>query len=184
MKTEKCRLIQRYASAFLNVFMEELSVNSYGSVCDAVHFFSSKRSRFFLLGMTYVDTSVAREVMAAACEKFKLGNAFKKLIDLLIKHRRLALLPGVMFRICTLYRKRNGIVFFRFTLSHAICEKSVETLRSHLEKLTGYQVWCSPCCCVDRSLIAGMRAQSDNLLWEYSLRDKIKKVERLAREQV
>ncbi len=172
-------LTKKYAYAFINTFGSELSHEDIENISLAADFLKNHRRAVFLLKVPKLDQEIKKRGLREFATRFKLAESIRHLQELLFKHGRAHLFAAVMQEIVSCYRQRNNIMVFKVTSSGVLPEKSRvvieqfmgrETPGAHLYRYT-----------LDVSLIAGVRIQSDTLLWEYSIDKQLRELARVYR---
>ncbi len=163
-------IAKRYAQAFLNLF--DLSQQDLHNIHKAIQFLKSHAQVLSLLKVPLLDNAIkANALHDYLIDQFKLPVEFKKLITLLIAHKRSYLIIDILKYMEELSTQRQGIEFFTIKSSTELDKKSLEAIRTFLSRKTNHTVICEPVS--DARLIGGIRMQSANHLWEYSVRKQL-----------
>lgn len=172
MNIQDSLLALRYAKAFLNTEQgASLSQQDFNAICRGGDFFKKNKQVMFLLRLSMVDQGTKEKVLKAIIKEMGLSEKFLALLRLIIEHKRSFLFAEIFNQLCKEYKKRNGIHFFSVSSSIELSDKQKEAVHKNLERAVGGSIFCSYT--VHSSLIAGIRVQSSNLLWEYSIRRKL-----------
>lgn len=99
------------------------------------------------------------------------------LSDLLYKQGRLALLPDVVRHLFELYKKKHNFLFCTMKASHELTPDQKEIMMSFVGRITDKEVVFSVK--IDRSLIAGIRIEGDEMVWESSVARQLRAIEQL-----
>ena len=102
---------------------------------------------------------------------FSLPQQLSAIMLLLIKHNRSFYIPDVLFCITQLYKEQINSVMFSVKSAHPLHEKQIEVIKQFLEKSLHKNIIAKPS--LDTSLIAGLRLQSSEYVWEYSIRKQL-----------
>ena len=176
MNINEVILSRKYATAFLNLFIDKLSITDYDTIVRTAAFLKEEPTLVSYFKLPRVG-AVKKKVIAALFEEFKLPPTLKKLTDLLVQDQRLFLLPQVLKSMVQLYRQRKGIMAFEVTSSYTLTQKQLETIKDLLAAKTRKHIEYEYK--VDNELIAGIRLQSDTVLWEYSIARQLAEAQRL-----
>ncbi|MCX5922718.1 MAG: ATP synthase F1 subunit delta [Candidatus Dependentiae bacterium] len=168
IKAAEYTVSKRYATAFLNVFGDSISYADMQNVCAASEFFYQHKNLLFFLTWPVIDTGLKVRALNEALQKFSLGKPFDRLIDLLATHKRTYLIHATLKALCALYKQRNRIMDVAITSSNTLREQDLKALQEFLVNITGQSIIYTYK--IDKNLIAGIRLQSDTVLWEYSIR--------------
>ena len=95
MNIHEVILSRKYATAFLNLFIDKLSVADYGAIVRAAAFLKEEPRLVSYFKLPRVD-AVKEKVIDALFKEFKLPSILKKLTDLLVADQRLFLLVQVL----------------------------------------------------------------------------------------
>jgi F0F1-type ATP synthase delta subunit len=157
------RRAQRYARAFINVYISTLTdqeIERYIKIKKDL-----QRYRHYLLFLQAVVSNP--QELAQQLHALSPDRPFASLIDILIKHKSLSLLSLALNYIEQYYYEYQGISQWHITSSHEISNSHMNTIKKFLAAATRSTIICTKA--LDSSLIAGIRAQSANWLWERSL---------------
>ena len=168
-------LANKYAIAFLNVFMSELTPQSVTDINNAVNFLLENHRLLFLLQLPMISSKTKKQGIEILCQKLSLPTCITQLCNILIDARRLFLMSDIFPKIYTRYFKRVRILNFTFSSYPVIEPGSCEQLKEFLADKTGYDIMYTYK--EDKKLIAGIRLQSDTYLWEHSLAQQLKRLQ-------
>lgn len=174
MAFEHSVLARKYATAFFIVADDAFDEHDYEYAGQLEQFFIAHRSALGLLNVPILESSAIHEVVSGLASNFHSAHFFKRLVLLLIRQRRVLILPMVLYYIRELYCKRAHIVEFDIASSHELSDDERKTLTKLLANATGMRI--RPTYNIDPKLIAGIRMQSDTLGWEHSVRKQLREV--------
>jgi ATP synthase F1 delta subunit len=175
MNIEYLILSRKYAVAFLNLFINEITLEDYHALVKLLLFLKNKPELNLMFKLPRVEKA-KREAIDCMMKEFQLPLPFKKLMDLLLDDQRLFLLLDVLRYIKQLYTEREGIMEFEIRSSHDLNHEQLEIIKYFLSSMTGKHIVYKHS--IDRELIAGIRLQSDILLWERSVAQKLAEAQR------
>jgi len=165
-------IAKRYAQAFLNLYIQKLTDVDLVNVGAAIDFLAKNRSILALLKVPHIT---AEDKIAALEQiiiiKQGLPTVFKKLIVVLVHHKRAALLLETLEQLTQLYNAHKHVELYKISSSHALDESDLQALQKFLAQKTGHLVYYTYT--IDPRLIAGVRMQSDQRLWEYSIKKQL-----------
>jgi len=165
-------LAQRYAIAFLNVFGDRLTLEILHDAQDLCNFLRSNHRVTFFLKLSILDTQTKQQGLYELCDRFALGEPFKKLIDLLSTHNRLPLLEAVICHLQEEYLTRNNIHPFMVKSSRELEPAEQEPIEQFLARQVTGTILCTYV--VDKRLIAGIALQSPNYFWQQSIAGQLR----------
>ena len=168
-------LANKYARAFLNVFFEQLTRDDVAHIDDAVQFLTTNHKIIFLLQLPMINEQTKKENISALCQKLQLPSSIERLCHLLIGENRLFLIIDILPKIYSYYFERAHILECAFTSYPQIDQAACDQLKEFLADKTGYDIIYTYK--EDKTLIAGIRLQSDIFLWEHSLAQQIKRLQ-------
>lgn len=174
MQIKQKILARRYALAFLNTYFVSLKKTDLQGIIDLRDFFKKRRRACFLMRLSLLDDTVKCNALDAIVKEFNVSVCFQKIIHLLIAHKRTLLLEDVFGEIYNEYKDRKGLITFTVTSAGKMSDQQKNKIENFLKDITQKAVACSYQ--EDQSLIAGVRLQSDQLLWETSIKDRLNNV--------
>jgi ATP synthase F1 delta subunit len=161
---------KKYAKAFLHCF-PHITFASIMNIEKAQQFLQDHRRALFFLQLPQFTEQTRLSMVEDLVAYFSLPQECVHILLLLLKHDRSFLIPEVLFFIVLLYKENNTIVDFIVKSSHHIDEKQKKTMALFLERNFGKKSICT--FAIDNRLIAGIRAQSTEYIWEYSVRKQL-----------
>lgn len=175
MNRVKTLLARRYAQAFLRVFSDHITTEDLASLKQASAFLKERPHGMFLMELSLVPEKVKHRLLDDFYQKFNLPEGCKKLCFLLIKSQRVSLLSDIFNYIITFKEKELRITHFEVSSSCALSKQQKEHLMHFLDKRVQGAIDCT--FRVDTALIAGIRLQSASLLWEKSVKKRLRALE-------
>lgn len=171
MNTSELLLSHKYAQAFVNIFKEKLEYQDIERLYEWRNFFKTHDHLMFYLKLSTITDAVKITALIKTRSHYKLESSFDKLIKLLLESKRISLLPQVLKFISDAYEKYLNIIEFTFASAHELGDSEKDTFRKFLEAKVGKTIIAKAV--VDKSLIAGVKLYSNELLWEYSIKKYI-----------
>lgn len=169
----------KYAKAFMAVFPKSLTFADIKKIEIAQKFLQTHKQILLFLQLPQFDYERKKSMVADLIGHFSLPENFAKIILLLITHNRSFYIPAVLLCIVELYKIQINSIEFSIKSAHNLSEKQIETTKQFLGQLLGKNIIGTVS--TDPSLIAGLRLQSNEYLWEYSVRKHIKNLQKLER---
>lgn len=167
-------LAYKYANAFLNVYSDRLNDGDIKSINNILQFLPKHPRLLFLLQVPLIKKAIKEKWLVSFCEQFNVGAPFKNLITLLLSHRRVFLLPAILNAIVNSYQKRHHIenIVIKSSIPLPVSYRhDIESFIKHYINGVHYYHYE-----VDPTLIAGIRIQSDTILWEYSMNKRLRDI--------
>lgn len=170
---------RKYAQAFINVHAHTFTLADCNALGRAQLFLQTHHRALFLLQLPQFDDSTKKAMIDNIVTRFGMPHVLSKLFWLLVVHDRSFYIPRVLFFIIRLYRKQYNIVDFSIISSHLLDEHKKARIENFLKHILNKRVVCTYS--VNKYLIAGIRARSDEYMWEYSVRKQIDSLRALAK---
>jgi F-type H+-transporting ATPase subunit delta len=174
MDIRSITLAKKYAVAYLNVFDETMSYQDFEQLCQFGQFLLQHKRALFFLGLPHIPMAEKIRSMVSVIERYKLPVSLTRLFTLLIEDGRSMLMGEVMNQVCEEYQLRHQLQTFDVTSSHELKKGELEDIKTMLEKVTKSKVRYTYS--IDNKLIAGLRMQSSNLMWEYSIEKQLRNI--------
>lgn len=167
-------IAKRYAIAYLNIF--PIDERDCAQIKKAKSFLDSHKEVFSLLKVPLLDPAIKITALKYyLIEQFSLAASFATLIQLLVNQKRSYLINLVLEQIQILYEDKQGIESFIIASSDMLAPNDIKALEQFLADKTGHTIMSVPT--TDATLIAGIRMQSADHLWEYSIKKQLNAIE-------
>lgn len=161
-------LSRKYAQAFINLYTDSISIDLFEKIKEMEIFLNSRKKAIYFLSIPNIKMETKQKVLNAIFEKFGVKKILEPLIKVLSEQKRLFLINDILRDIRFLYKERKNIITFNVSTSHEISDTDFKVIKHFLETQTNKNIICYHN--IDKSLIAGLRLNSSNFLWEYSIR--------------
>jgi F0F1-type ATP synthase delta subunit len=181
MNQEYSLLCRRYATAFLNVYGDKISLDDCQKLKAASDFLGSHRSILTFFELPDLKPDRHQRMVDLLVRHFLLPETIKALIFLLDKERHMWLLVETFSILVELYLKRNNLMIFSIESCPVLSSEKLEEFKNFLGRQAKKDILCR--LKENRDLIAGIRAQSGTLLWEYSIEKKLREARHVIYEQ-
>ena len=168
----------KYARAFLNVYHGTLTSEMIDAIQQMCEFLRAHHRVVFFLKLSVLDEEIKIRGLHMLCDRYGLGESVRALIALLQQHRRLYLITDVLCHVRDAFLVDQNIESFCVTCASELTDEQEKTIHTFLSAQLSREVIC--CFTVDRSLIAGVRAQGANYMWERSVAQQLRNVRQLA----
>lgn len=165
-------IAKKYAIAYLNVYENELTGDDVKAILAACTFFKLHHSFMHLLCVISFDKTKMIQVCQNLVHDFGLPKSFNMLMSLLLKHKHICYFKEVLQDIYCLYKLRKNILELEIKTADTLDVHAVQVLETFFAQKSGKKIESNVS--VDRSLIAGVRLQSDFFLWEYSVASRLR----------
>jgi ATP synthase F1 delta subunit len=167
-------LARKYAQAFLNLYIDQITPQSYAHLLNLQVYLHNHRNALIYFSFPHIALEEKLALFDKLEEKIKPSEPVKKLFKSLIKHNRIMLAPEILIKICDLYRERKNILLFSIESSHELDADAIATIEQFLRHNTGKKIESKSH--VNHTLIAGLRLQSNTLSWEYSIHKQLQEL--------
>jgi ATP synthase F1 delta subunit len=166
---------KRYALAFLNTF--PFAPETLEDIKQAIIFLDQHDEVFLMLKIPLLDAAKKAQALEDyLIGRFKLPESFRRLIAVLIAQKRTFLINDILRWIVQLYEERAGIELFEVRTPILLDDADRETIKQFLAEKTNHTITIKQE--QDDELIAGIRLQSTQHVWECSIRKQLAAVER------
>jgi F-type H+-transporting ATPase subunit delta len=167
---------KKYAQAFLNVYQDQLTLDQIQNFKIVIEFCRQHHNFLSIISQLVGRQKCFEALLDEMHEHFALPESIKKLIQILIKNKKISIFAQVLQDIYCLYMLRKNIVELtiktaipldqeeRKKIEHFFSKLSKKTIISNLE--------------IDESLIAGIRLESDLFLWEHSIKSQLNSLQK------
>lgn len=172
MSTTLKLLAHKYASAYAATLGASLTRSEYERLRAFGAFIKKYERSLVILSVPVIADYEKRLALERLSELYELPPSINALWALLIAHKRVQLVPACSEELCLLFEQREGIQRFVVSSSHELDVKSLALIKEYLEHTTGKTVIEEVV--IDKRLIAGIRLQSDDYIWEYSVRKQLR----------
>ena len=181
MLMERSRLAQKYARAFLNIFKSDINSEFIEKTFNLYKFLREHKESEVYLRLSAITNQKKKQVLVKLLESFELENSsLVKLIDTLIAKNRVYIISDILKYIVKIANQQNNIVKADFRFSHQLPDATKQSIERFFEKKLKKKIIYNYI--LDKSLIAGVRLNTDNYLWQYSIRQQLDKLKSLFKE--
>lgn len=168
-------LATKYAHAFDASYKKGLSRSDIDNIYRSLHELKSNKDALAFLH--HVPGAVQMSaVLDRFLEHFGLDRILHSLIILLGEHKRLWLMPEVLEALCNLYKEKNAIVTIVVSSAQPLMEDEKKAVQDSIKRQFGDNA--EIVYHINKELIAGIRVQTPDFLWEYSVDDHIRSIGR------
>jgi F-type H+-transporting ATPase subunit delta len=164
-------LAKKYAQAFMNVYGDQLDHDQYRHIPPFTAFLYQNRTVLAFLSIPHIPDQNKIDLLASLLNQFLLSPFFVKLVELIIAHKRSRLLPIILEYMYELFQMKYHVVECALSSSHGLSDEEQACVAEYLSQQTGKTVLYTHR--LDPTLIAGIRAQAQTFVWEYSIKKKL-----------
>lgn len=165
-------IAKKYAKAFMRVAGSRFTLEDYNALGKLEVFLRENPHIMLVFRVPLFDDVKKAKFLRLLLERFALSEHVQALCNMLLVHDRVMLMGRIFYMIRKLYQKEHNMMFFVITSSHQLEAKKLEKVQNFLAHKTGRAILYTYT--VDNKLISGIRAQSDTLLWECSIRQRLR----------
>ncbi len=167
-------LAKKYAQAYLNTVGSSFTMQDRTQLLRALDFLKKNKRAVFLMKFPLLKRDVKMKGYDLFFKRYDLPSSLLQLVDLLIKHNRGIYLMDVLRQIVMLFEKEHDMHLFTVSSSHKLDrEQRVQTEKFLAKRVSGTILYTYT---VDPDLIAGMRMQSNTLMWEFSIKQQLRAI--------
>lgn len=175
-------IARKYSIAFLNLYVDKIDDAALLNIQNTLNYLLYNHDLISFFSLPNVNLSDKAEFISLFLKKFQLPQEFKKLILLLIKHNRISLITDVLKYISYIYQDMTNSMKFEISSVCVLSESDMALLENFLFKKSGKRI--ISVFKIDKDLIAGISMKSDLLFWDFSVRRKLKKANKIAYKEV
>lgn len=164
----------KYARAFFNNYGAQLQQADFWQIKQASSEIVKNKSVLELFSL--YQQAEQQKIIKIILNHFKLPDCFSRLLVLLQKHKRLLLLPNILDEVAELFLYKNKLLFFQITSCPELSASQQDQAVAYLERATGMKILYE--LSEKQALIAGLKMQSKQFLYEDSISCRLQKIHR------
>ena len=172
MRYSQSIIAKQYAKAYMAEFSSQLQLKDIDNVKLVILFFRRHHNFMSLVSLLVQPNQSNSIVVDELFQHFSLPQNLKKLINVLVLHKRLTSFSQVLQDICCLYFQANNMLELAIVTAVSLQDDEREKFEIFFRKLSGKTIQSNMI--IEQSLIAGVRLQSDLYLWEYSIAARLR----------
>jgi F0F1-type ATP synthase delta subunit len=166
----------RYAKAFITLFAKQLTLEINDAIAAARDFFK-KHIQALMVADLFNDTVQHSKLIKLLTNELPPIDGMKALVTVLLKDKRLALLPNILNHIYKSVLEQHHIMPCTIQSFPELTVAQKELVVDIFGKKIGYKV--RPSFGIDSTLIAGICITSELYTWEYSVDKQMRELERI-----
>lgn len=170
-------LARKYAQAYYQTLGHSFTYEDYEHVRIFERFISSRERSLVLLSVPALTDHEKREALERLSDLYALPVSLHALWALLVAHKRIFLIPHCLKELAMLFEQAHGIERFVIMSSHELDEEGLALIKAYLGDATKKTI--KETVVIDKRLVAGIRLQSNNHIWEYSVRKQLRALQTL-----
>ncbi|MFA6527010.1 MAG: F0F1 ATP synthase subunit delta [Candidatus Babeliales bacterium] len=166
-------LARKYAQAFINLNRDKLSPRSFSHLQALKDFCKLNKKFFIFLSISSIPYESKKKALDRMAKALKIEPFTQRLLDALLKKRRIHLLNIIIRDIVELYKDLAHITSFKVFTSHELEDVQKKKIINFIQTAATPNTTINTTFNIDRSLISGIRIKSKTLYWEYSLAQQL-----------
>ena len=182
MITVNRTIAQKYAQALLNNYDAAFTDQSIEQLKKFQQFLLTNKSFFAYLSIPSISESTKQIAIEKITIHFKVPF-LTTLLMLLLKHKRITLLPLVINQSIKTHQSNHHITHFTINTSHALQETEKQHIINFIHQVLG-QKKILTLFCVEPKLISGLRIKSNDMIWERSIKKVLQQIKQSLFERV
>ena len=167
-------LARRYATAYIGVFGEQLTRKDLDALRSAQQFFCIHKQSLYFLSLPTIADKQKLQIIHKAFKHLDLPTSCMRLMTLLVAQKRASLWYDILTYMVKLYQQKHHMMDVYVESAPELDKKQLAVIEQFLADETGNDIMITYR--VDPDLIAGIRARSDTVLWEYSIAKKLRAI--------
>lgn len=164
-------LAYKYARALLNV-ASDITIERIRTMEQAIPLLHKHRQTLLYLTLLHQRYEARYGSLDQFLDRFEITTSLKKLVYLLLKDKRLVILPEVLQAVVNLYKQDHHITPCTVTAADELAASQKQELEALIKTIVHGTVEAHYR--VDPHLIAGVRVQTDTLLFEHSVEKQLR----------
>ncbi|KKP24236.1 MAG: ATP synthase subunit delta [candidate division TM6 bacterium GW2011_GWF2_28_16] len=182
MQVEIDLITKKYASAFLNVFSDQIKDNNLSGWIKLKNFLSKNKFFYIYLHIPTISHLTKQKALIRVAQALDLQKPIIKMMFVLLEHNRIEMLDKVLNNIIILYRQKINTKLFKVTSPYNLNEFEQKIILDFTKSIAKCNVDAE--FIIDKKLIAGLRIQSLTFLWERSVAKQLRGIKRSVFKQV
>lgn len=182
MISTRNQLARKYARAFLNVYNNELSSDYFSQLRALQLFLKKNKWLYHYLAIASIETTLKEQSIHQIVQTLGQPHHTELLMTTLLKANRIEILDIVVDHLLDFYEQDNKIEKFTITTSHALNNDDQERVKVFISSLTTNTITAT--FLVDKSLICGIKIQSNQSSFERSIAHQLKNFEKSLLQRV
>ena len=174
MDIKSDRISTKYAQAFFNLYGPELCEQDFWLIKKVIVFLSKNKT--VLIYFNTPDLSERQKIKQIFLTHFRLHSSFGSLLILLQKHHRIELLANILQAILEIFLIKNKQLFFKLNSYPVLLPDQTKKVINYLKQATGYDILYEQL--ENLNLIAGLKLQSTQFLYNDSIQHRLQKIHR------
>ncbi len=147
-------------------------------------FLKKNRQFAIYLSIPSVSIELRKKTIATATRILQFDASIIHLIETLLLHKRIYLLETVCDTLAGLYRTQHNIIKFKITSSHLLTTQDIALITDFIHDNIDQKNSIETEFVTNKSLIAGVKIQSETLMWECSVVQQLKSIKQSILQQV
>lgn len=161
----------KYAKAFINIFKDQMDLKDLNKLEALKDYLEKNREIFVYFNISLIDESIKIEAFNKLLNLFDLNIIYSNISNLLIKNNRISLIIYILKDIINIYKEINNIIEFNLITSNKLSQDRIDLIENFLKNKTGKKIILKEK--IDKSLIAGIKIYSQELEWQFSVRNNL-----------
>jgi ATP synthase F1 delta subunit len=165
---------RKYAQAFLTIYESEITHDDIKKINDAEKYLRNNKKILTLLSIPVSQQKTQQAMIENMIAYFSLKNCFISLFSLILSRHHTHLIPQIFWYINQIYKYQHDTIDCLIISSHDLTQTAIDSIVRFFKGMTGKNTIYTHI--IDKKLIAGIRLQSPEYLWEYSVRKQIQSI--------
>lgn len=180
---KKEEIVKRYSKAFFSFVGSEYKLEQLEKdVLKFLEMLDSDAEVLRLLTLPFLASEQHKILYLAVAQKYNFSEIVTKFYFVLIKNKRINLTRDILCEILELVALERKQLKVHITTAMELNATQKKSITSSLEKKIAFTI--IPDFKVNKAIIAGMIVQINSELYDASLASRLKKFERIAREEL
>lgn len=167
MITKLDKTASKYAQAYTNLYLEELTSTGCQNLLKMTKFLNQNKRFYAYLSIPNLPFNEKLKFVGKLTEVFNLTQNQKRLVNLLLINKRIEILATVVQKIIEIFDQHRGITPLQVYTSHEIDEKQKQQIFGFIKNKLKINAVVD--FLVNKKLICGVKIKGSTFVWEKSV---------------
>lgn len=167
-------LVNKYAQAVMNIAGDSFESAEYDAIMNAAKVLENKKELLHMLTIPTLELYEKKICAQKLIAHYNLPNVFLSLLLLLTKSNRILLFSSILSTIVQIYQKNHNIIQVIIYTASVVSEETLIIIKNFIAAKTKKKVIASHV--INKELIAGIRIESNQFVWDYSVKKQLQNI--------
>lgn len=167
MITKLDKTASKYAQAYVNLYMEELTDTTCQNLLQMTNFLNQNKKFYAYLSIPHLSFDEKLKFISKLTKNFNLTENQERLVNLLLVNKQFEILGLVVQKIITIFNQHRGTTTLQVYTSHKIGENQRQQILSFIKNKLNINAVVD--FLVNTKLICGIKIKGPTFVWEKSV---------------